>query len=43
MDKPILAIIIPCYNEELCVKTTVTTLLNLLDKLIEKGKIKPNS
>ena len=38
-----LDVIIPCYNEELCVKTTVTTLLNLLDKLIEKGKIKPNS
>lgn len=43
MDIPTLAIIIPCYNEELCVKTTVTTLLALLDKLVNKGKIKPDS
>lgn len=43
MDKPTLAIIIPCYNEELCVNTTVETLLNLLDSLVEKGKIKSNS
>lgn len=42
-NKPKLAVIIPCYNEELCVKTTVTTLLNLLDELSQKGKISEDS
>ena len=43
MNIPTLAIIIPCYNEELCVKNTVETLLKLMDKLVEKGKIKSDS
>ena len=43
MNKPKLAVIIPCYNEELCVKTTGTTLLNLLDELSQKGKISEDS
>lgn len=43
MEKPKLAIIIPCYNEELCVKTTVVKLFAVLDDLIKKDKIKPDS
>ena len=43
MNKPILAIIIPCYNEELCVKTTSDRLLQLIDKLINDNKISKNS
>ena len=42
-DIPQLAIIVPCYNEELCVKTTADTLLYLLKELVAKGKIKDNS
>lgn len=38
-----LAIIIPCYNEELVVKTTVETLLTVLDGIITKGKITEDS
>ncbi len=43
MEKPTLAIIIPCYNEELCVKTTVEKLFAVIDDLIKKDKIKPDS
>lgn len=43
MEKPTLAIVIPCYNEELCVKTTVEKLFVVLDDLIQKDKIKPDS
>lgn len=42
-DIPQLAIIIPCYNEELCVKTTADQLLIVLKDLISKGKIKDTS
>lgn len=42
-EKTRLAIIIPCYNEELVIKSTVNTLLCVLDKIIEKGKISSNS
>ena len=38
-----LAIIIPCFNEELVVKSTVETLLGVLDKIISKGKITSDS
>ena len=34
-----LAIIIPCYNEELAIESTVKTLLGVLDNLVEKEKI----
>lgn len=42
-DKTKLAIIIPCYNEELVIKSTVETLLGVLDNIIEKGKISGES
>ena len=38
-----LAIIIHCYNEELVVKSTVETLLNVLDGIIKKDKISKES
>lgn len=38
-----LAIIIPCFNEELVVKSTVETLLGVLDNIISKGKITNDS
>ena len=43
MDKPTLAVIIPCYNEELCLKKTATRILEVLDVLIYKNKIKSDS
>lgn len=42
-NKTKLAIIIPCFNEELVVKSTVETLLNVLDGIIAKGKISSDS
>lgn len=38
-----LAIIIPCFNEELVVESTVETILNVLDNIISKNKITPDS
>lgn len=43
MDKPRLAIIVPCFNEELCVKSTIEKLLILLNSLVDKNKIKNDS
>lgn len=43
MDKPQLAIIIPCYNEELCVKSTVNKLFEVIEDLVSKNKISSNS
>ena len=43
MDKPQLAIIIPCYNEELCIKNTVEQLFVVINDLISKGKIREDS
>lgn len=43
MQIPKLAIIIPCYNEELCVESTCVRLLEVLDMLIAKGKITSDS
>lgn len=42
-NKTQLAIIIPCYNEELVVKSTVERLLEVLDNIISKGKISNDS
>ncbi len=38
-----LAIIVPCFNEELVIKSTVETLIKVLDKLIFKDKISKDS
>uniref|UniRef100_UPI00402820D0 glycosyltransferase family 2 protein n=1 Tax=Candidatus Scatousia sp. TaxID=3085663 RepID=UPI00402820D0 len=43
MDKPTLAVIIPCYNEELCIEKTVNKLFEVINSLIEKNKITTNS
>ena len=37
-SKPILAIVIPCFNEELCLNTTIQKLLEVLHVLSDKGK-----
>lgn len=41
--KPQLAIVIPCYNEELCIKDTVKKLFIVINALISKNKIRDNS
>lgn len=38
-----LALIIPCYNEELVIKSTIETLLKVLNDIISKGKIADTS
>ena len=38
-----LAIIVPCYNEELVIESTIETLIRLLNELALKGKISANS
>ncbi len=43
MKKPTLAIIIPCYNEELLVESTVNSLFEVINSLIEKQKIQEDS
>ena len=43
MEIPKLAIIVPCFNEELCVISTVEQLLNVLNKLVNDKKIKSDS
>lgn len=43
MEKPTLAIIIPCFNEELLIESTVNSLFEVINSLIEKGKISENS
>lgn len=40
---PLLAIIIPCYNEELCIRTTAEKLLSVIADLETKGKIQKES
>lgn len=42
-DKPILNIIVPCYNEEAVLPTTSKMFLEELDELSNKGKISPKS
>lgn len=43
MQIPKLAIIIPCYNEELCVETTCRRLLEVLQYLVSLKKVSPDS
>ncbi len=43
MQIPKLAIIVPCYNEELCVEATCRRLLEVLQMLVEKNKITSDS
>lgn len=43
MQIPKLAVIIPCFNEELCVEATCKRLLEVLYMLVEKKKITPDS
>ena len=40
---PQLAIVIPCYNEELCIKNTVKKLFIVINDLIKKNKISNTS
>ena len=40
---PTLALVIPCYNEELCIKSTVERLKTVLNDLISRNKIKDDS
>ena len=43
MQTPKLAITIPCYNEELCIESTCCRLMEVLENLIRKNKITPDS
>lgn len=43
MSKTKLALIIPCYNEDLVLESTINKLLCVLDGLIQKGKISNDS
>ena len=43
MEKPLLAIVIPCFNEELCIRETAEKLFIVLNDLITKNKIKDES
>ena len=42
-DVPKLAVIVPCYNEELCVKRTAEKLLEVINTLVSKNKILSDS
>lgn len=43
LSPPVLAVIVPCYNEEEMFPTTYAALVELLDVLVAKGKIAPSS
>lgn len=43
MEKPTLAIIIPCLNEELLIESTVSSVFEVLNSLISKEKISDSS
>lgn len=43
MKKPTLAIIIPCYNEELLIESTAKSLFEVINSMIGKGKIQQDS
>lgn len=42
-ESPVLAIIVPCYNEEEVLNTTYFALSDVIKGLVESGKIAPNS
>ena len=42
-DSTVLAIVVPCFNEELVIDSTADRLIGLLDKLKSKGKIDQQS
>ncbi len=43
MSLPVLAIIIPCYNEELCIDITTEKLLSIINNLIDENFISDKS
>lgn len=43
MDAPRIAVVLPCYNEESALPITVPRLLAILDEMIAKGDIAPDS
>lgn len=43
MNKPTLAITVPCYNEELCVESTANKLIEVITDLIAKNKVNDDS
>ena len=43
MNIPKLAIVVPCYNEELCIETTVRQLILVIDRLVSLNKIRRDS
>ena len=43
MEKPVIAIVIPCYNEQEVLPITLPVLLGILDGLVADGKISPDS
>lgn len=42
-SKPVLAIVVPCFNEELCIKSTANRLLEVINDLVTKNKISDSS
>ena len=43
MNTPILAVIIPCFNEELCIDSTTSVLLKVIDSIKNDGLISDKS
>ena len=43
MEKPVLAISVPCYNEEACIPSTLKTLKEVLNNLVSEGLISEKS
>ncbi len=43
MERPVIAIVVPCYNEQEVLPITLPALLRLLDSMVAEGKISPDS
>lgn len=43
MSCPVLYVVVPCYNEEKCLRETTKRLSNKIDVLVKKGKVKVGS